>query len=75
MIFDFYGKWLREMYDKEGWKRKISMVLGICAFCHGFWLFAFFYWWTGGEFTLVFFLYAGINYVFTRIFLNMYKND
>lgn len=73
MIFDFYGKWLHDIYHK-GYK-KIAYVLGYCGFCHGFWLFVFFYVFVGGEMSVLFLLYAGINFVFTKIFLNIYNYE
>lgn len=67
MIFQYWGLYLKELYDRNGYKRKISMILGQCRYCNGFWLSVIIYLIYFKSFSLSIMLFASFVYMIIKI--------
>jgi len=68
MIFEWYFRFISKLYSRGGLLKKISMVMGKCIFCNGFWVSIGVYIWCYKKFDLVeMLLFAGLNYFFIKM--------
>jgi hypothetical protein len=72
MIFEWYFTFISKLYSRGGLLKKISMVMGKCIFCHGFWLSVAIYIWHYKSFNIVnMLLFAGLNWFFIKMIIGI----
>ncbi|MDD5013567.1 MAG: hypothetical protein PHW73_00510 [Atribacterota bacterium] len=73
MIFQKWGLILRRLFDDGGMERNLSMVLGYCPYCNGFWVAVITYFTCFNRMDLFLFLFCGVNYLFIKLLVVLIK--
>ena len=68
MILRFWSNWMFKLAHKGSWAKKLSMALGACMWCNGFWMAVIIYVLHYNDISWRILLFTGLSFLFLKLF-------